>query len=148
MIGVRGAVLFATPACGALRNGSPVRLKIDQSLHHTRAVRGDGTIAIPEVAAVPIEGVTLEGAEDCLFQRMVQNQLDPEFSLVIAEFNSKLFSIGGVVESSAVVPISLNPPLLEKAITTDGGITFDSLGFGSIRIYRNGGLNQIPPERI
>lgn len=145
-IGVGDVVLFATRASGTLPIDSATGLATAQSQRQSFTVRDDGAIAIPEVGVIPFEGLTLEAAEDRLFQRLVQNQLDSEFSLEIAEFNSKRVSIGGAVKSSALVPITLNPLRLDEAITTAGGITLESQDFGSIRIYRDGSLYQIPLE--
>jgi polysaccharide export outer membrane protein len=115
-----------------------------QSQRQGYTVRDDGAIAIPEVGAVSVEGLTIEQAEERVFERLVQNQLDPEFSLEIAEFNSKRVSIGGAVVQSQIVPITLKPLSLDEAITAAGGINLPNQDYASIRIYRDGELYQIP----
>ena len=69
-------------------------------------VQDDGAIAIPNVGRVQVSGMTLEEAENRLFQRLVENQIDPTFSLEVAEFNSKKVSIGGVVGQHWAIPLS------------------------------------------
>lgn len=142
-IGIGDVILLAT------RNpGQTVEqlsgLLAAQSQRQGYTVRDDGAIAIPEVGAVAVEGLTIEEAEERVFQRLVQNQLDPEFSLEIADFNSKRISIGGAVRQSQLVPITLNPLHLDEAITAAGGVVLPNDDYASIRIYRDGTLYQIP----
>ncbi len=54
-----------------------------------------GAIAIPDVGRIMLGGMTLEEAEAELFQALVENQIDPSFSLEIAEFNSQRVAVGG-----------------------------------------------------
>ncbi len=144
-IGIGDVVILATRA-----GGNTVEqlsgLLAAQSQRQGYTVRDDGAIAIPEVGAVAIAGLTVEEAEDRVFQRLVQNQLDPEFSLEVAEFNSKRVSIGGAVKSSILAPITLSPLYLAEALTAAGGIQIDNREYASIRIYRDGTLYQIPLE--
>lgn len=142
-IGIGDVILLATRAPGGTVEQLSGLLAA-QSQRQGYTVRDDGAIAIPEVGAVSVEGLTVEEAEERVFQRLVQNQLDPEFSLEIADFNSKRVSIGGAVKQSLVVPITLNPLHLDEAITAAGGIALANDDYASIRIYRDGALYQIP----
>lgn len=142
-IGIGDVILLATRAPGGTVEQLSGLLAA-QSQRQGYTVRDDGAIAIPEVGAVSVEGLTIEEAEERVFQRLVQNQLDPEFSLEIADFNSKRVSIGGAVKQSQVVPITLNPLRLDEAITAAGGIALANDDYASIRIYRDGALYQIP----
>jgi polysaccharide biosynthesis/export protein len=92
--------------------------------------------------------MTLEEAEAQLFQRLVENQIDPTFSLEIAEFNSKKVSIGGAVGQPAVAPITLTPLYLDAALAAAGGITVEDQDYASVRLYRNGTLYQIPLREL
>lgn len=143
LIGIGDVILLATRASGKTVE-QLTGLLAAQSQRQGYTVRDDGAIAIPEVGAVPVEGLSIEEAEERVFQRLVQNQLDPEFSLEISEFNSKRVSIGGAVRKSQVLPVTLNPLYLHEAITAAGGIALTNDDFASIRIYRNGSLYQIP----
>lgn len=109
-------------------------------------VQDDGAIAIPDVGRVPVAGLTLEEAEAQLFRRLLDNQIDPTFSLEVAEFNAKRVSIGGAVGNPTVVPLTLTPLTLDQALSAAGGVQTPDMDFASIRIYRDGVLYQIPLE--
>ena len=144
-IGIGDVILLATRSPGPTGTVEQLSgLLAAQSQRQGYTVRDDGAIAIPEVGAVAVEGLTIEEAEERVFQRLVQNQLDPEFSLEIADFNSKRVSIDGAVQRSQLVPITLNPLHLDAAITAAGGITPGQHAYASIRIHRDGRLYQIP----
>ena len=144
-IGIGDVVILATRAAGNSVE-QLTGLLAAQSQRQGYTVRDDGAIAIPEVGAVAIAGLTVEEAEDQVFQRLVQNQLDSEFSLEVAEFNSKRVSIGGAVRNAIIAPITLSALRLDQAITAAGGITLENNDYGVIRIYRDGTLYQIPLE--
>ena len=146
-IGVGDVLLLATP-----QSGSTVEeltgLLAASNARQGYTVQDDGAIAIPNVGRVQVVGMTLEEAENRLFQRLVENQFDPTFSLEVAEFNSKKVSIGGAVGDPAVVPITLTPLYLEEALAAAGGITAEEQDYASIRIYRDGTLYQIPLRQL
>ncbi len=142
-IGVGDVLLLATRS-----GGSTVEelsgLLAAQNRRQGYTVQDDGAIAIPDVGRVSVAGMTLEEAEAVLFQRLLENQIDPTFSLEIAEFNSKRVSIGGAVGNPTVTAISLTALTLDQAIAAAGGIQTPDLDYASIRIYRDGALYQIP----
>lgn len=113
-------------------------------LRQTYTVRDDGTIALPELGAVPVEGLTIEEAEQRLFERFVETGIDPDFSLEIAGFNARRITVGGQVGSPAVLPVTFSLPTLDEALTAAGGLRIADPEFASIRIYRDGTLYQIP----
>ncbi|SDX66918.1 polysaccharide biosynthesis/export family protein [Litoreibacter albidus] len=142
-IGVGDVLLLATKT-----GGSTVEelsgLLAAQNARQGYTVQDDGAIAIPEVGRVQVSGMTLEEADALLFQRLVQSQIDPTFSLEISAFNSKRVSLGGAVASPTVVPITLTPLTLDAALAAAGGVDTEDLDYASIRIYRDGKLYQIP----
>ncbi len=142
-IGVGDVLLLATRG-----GGSTVEelsgLLAAQNRRQGYTVQDDGAIAIPDVGRVMVLGLTLEEAEAALFQRLLEAQIDPSFSLEIAEFNSKRVSIGGAVGNPTVTPITLTALTLDQAIATAGGIQTPDLDYVSIRLYRDGDLYQIP----
>ena len=147
-VGVGDVVLLATP-----QEGSTVEqlsgLLAASNARQGYTVQDDGAIAIPSVGRVEIAGMTLDEAEATLFQRLVENQLDPSFSLEVAEFNSKRVSVGGAVGNPTVVPVTLTPLYLDAALAQSGGITVsDAQQYASIRIYRDGTMYQIPLEDL
>ena len=109
-------------------------------------VRDDGAISLPEVGPIEIAGLTLQGAEEALFERLVEAGIDPNFSLEVAEFQSQTITVGGEVGAPTAVPVSLQVPTLEEALTAAGGIQITTPEYASIRLYRSGTLYQIPLE--
>lgn len=142
-IGVGDVLLLATPQAGSTVEELTGLLEAANA-RQGYTVQDDGAIAIPNVGRVQVAGMTIEEAESRLFQRLVENQFDPTFSLEVAEFNSKKVSIGGAVGDPSVVPITLTPLYLDAALASAGGITAPDQDYASIRIYRDGTLYQIP----
>lgn len=142
-IGVGDVVLLATP-----KSGSTVEqltgILAAQSSRQGYTVQDDGTISVPNVGRVQIAGQTVEDAEATLFQRFLDQQIDPTFSLEIAEFHSKKVTIGGAVGAPAVVPITLSPLYLDEALAAAGGATAADIDYATVRLYRDGTLYQIP----
>ncbi len=143
MIGIGDVVLLATPSAGSTVEELSGLLAAQNS-RQGYTVQDDGSINIPNVGRVRIAGLTIEDAEARMFQRLVENQIDPTFSLEIAEFNSQKVSIGGAVANPAVVPVTLTPLYLDEALAATGGITVEDQDFASVRLYRGGNLYQIP----
>lgn len=142
-IGVGDVVLLATPQAGSTVEELSGLLAAQNS-RQGYTVQDDGAIAVPDVGRVPLAGLTLEEAEAVVFRRLVEAQIDPTFSLEIAEFNSKQVSIGGAVNTPTVAPITLTPLRLDQAIVAAGGITVADQDYATIRIYRDGTIYQIP----
>ncbi len=142
-IGVGDVVLLATPQAGNTIEELSGLLAAQNS-RQGYTVQDDGAIAVPDVGRVPVAGLTLEEAEAVVFRRLVEAQIDPSFSLEIAEFNSKRVSIGGAVNTPTIAPISLTPLRLDQAIVAAGGITVVDQDYATIRIYRDGTIYQIP----
>jgi polysaccharide export outer membrane protein len=142
-IGVGDVLLLATKSpSSTVEQLSGLLASQNQRQGYT--VRDGGTIAIPNIEAISVAGLTLQEAEDVVFQALVRNQLDPTFSLEVAEFNSQRVAIGGAVKSETLVPITLNRLTLSDALTAAGGLTLRDEDFASIRIFREGTLYQIP----
>lgn len=114
-IGVGDTLLLATPQAGSTVEQLSGLLAASNS-RQGYTVQDDGSIAIPNVGRVSVLGQTLEEAEARLFQALVNNQIDPTFSLEITGFNSKRVAIGGAVANATVVPITLTPLYLDEAL--------------------------------
>lgn len=142
-IGVGDVLLLATKSSGStVEQLSGLLAAQNQRQGYT--VRDDGSIAIPEVGPVQLIGLTVQEAEDRLFQVLVENQIDPSFSLEMAEFRSKRVAVGGAVKSAALVPITLNKLTLSEALTSAGGVAVRDKEFAVIRVYRDGNLYEMP----
>ena len=142
-IGVGDVLLLATRSAGTTVEELSGLLAA-QSRRQGYTVQDDGAIAIPDVGRIPVGGLTLEEAEARVFQSLLDNQIDPTFSLEIAEFNSQRVSIGGAVAQPTVVPITLIPLSLDQALAAAGGIATRDRDFTVIRLYRGGTLYQLP----
>lgn len=142
-IGVGDVLLLATKSAASTVE-QLTGLLAAQNQRQGYTVRDDGAIAIPDIGPVMLAGMTLDEAEAKLFQVLVENQIDPAFSLEVAEFNSHRVSVGGAVKNPSIVPITLKPLNLSEAIASVGGVTARDREFVSIRLYRSGTLYQIP----
>jgi len=144
-IGVGDVVLLATKS-----NGNSVEqlsgLLAAQTRRQGYTVSDDGGISIPDIGRVEIAGLTLQEAQDQVFRFLLDNQVDPAFSLEVAEFNSQKVTVGGAVRKAERVPLTLVGLTLGDALTATGGVTVKDEQFASVRIYRGGTLYQIPYE--
>src|SRR6056297_3159843 len=144
-IGVGDVVLLATK-----QNGDSVERLSGLLAAQTRlqgyTVSDDGAISIPDIGRVEIGGLTLQEAQDEIFRFLLDNQVDPAFSLEVSEFNSQRVTVGGAVRQPARLPVTLTPPVLGDALTAAGGVTVRDEEFASVRLYRDGTLYQIPYE--
>ncbi|WP_239494719.1 polysaccharide biosynthesis/export family protein [Roseovarius amoyensis] len=142
-LGVGDVVLLATKS-----NGNSVEqlsgLLAAQTQRQGYTISDDGSISIPDIGRVEIGGLTLQEAQDHIFRFLLEQQVDPAFSLEVAEFNSQRVTVGGAVQKAVRVPITLNPLTLGEALTATGGFTIRDEQYASIRIYRAGSLYQIP----
>jgi polysaccharide export outer membrane protein len=146
-IGVGDVVLLATKSGGDTVS-ELAGLLAAESRRQGYTVQDDGAIAVPDVGRVRLAGMTLEEAETTLFQELLERQIDPSFSIEIAEFNARKVAIGGAVANPGVVPITLTPLTLDAALTNAGGTNAPDRSTAVIRIYRDGTLYQIPLEEF
>ena len=146
-IGVGDVLLLATPQAGSTV-AELSGLLAAQNRRQGYTVQDDGAIAIPDVGRIQLAGLTLQEAEAELFQALVAAQIDPAFSLEVAEFRSKRVSVGGAVRQPGVAPITLTPLTLEEAIASAGGLATEDLDFAVVRLYRDGTLYQVPVRDI
>lgn len=144
-LGVGDVVLLATRAPSSIAQELDGLLAA-QNRRQGYTIRDDGTISIPDIGQVRLDGMTIEEAEAAVFRRLLESQVDPAFSLEVAEFNSKRVSIGGAVTRATLLPVTLNRLDLGEAIIAAGGLAIPNPEFASIRLYRDGNLYQIPIE--
>ncbi len=117
-----------------LKKRDLVMAKVDVSLSQSRAlqqisgehlVRPDGTIALGTYGSVYVAGMTLEQAKLSIEQHLSQFMLDPEVSIDVLAYNSKVFYVifdgGGQGESVARLPITGNETVLD-AMSSLGGV--------------------------
>lgn len=142
-IGVGDVLVLATRQAGSTVE-ELTGLLAAQNRRQGYTVQDDGAIAIPNVGRVQVNNMNLEEAEAALFQRLVENQIDPSFSIEVAEFKSKRVSVGGAVQKPAILPISLTPLYLDEALAAAGGVKAADRKYVTLRIYRDGSLYQLP----
>lgn len=143
LIGIGDVIVLATvQAATSIEELSG--LLAAQNRRQGYTVQDDGAIAVPDVGRVQLLGLDLEEAEAAVFQALVENQLDPTFSIEVAAFNSKRVTVGGAVVQSTVVPITLTPLKLQEALAAAGGVIPTDPAFVTIRIFRDGTAYQIP----
>ena len=123
-------------------------LLASQNARQGYAVQDDGSINVPNAGRVMIAGQTIKEAEAALFRKLVENQIEPIFSLEIVEFNSQKISIGGAVQKPNVVALKLAPIHLGEALAAAGGVVGGKAEDTSVRIYRDGQLYQIPLSHL
>lgn len=143
VIGIGDVLVLSTPTSGGTVE-ELTGLLASQNRRQGYTVQDDGAITIPDVGRINVGGLTLGGAEDAIFSGLIERQVDPSFSLEIAEFNSQRVAIGGAVSSPLLLPIKLGPLFLNEAVAAAGGILIEDDEFATIRIYRDGNLYQIP----
>lgn len=146
-IGIGDVVILGTKSTGSTVE-ELAGLLAAQNSRQGYTVQDDGAIAIPDLGRIQIANLTLAEAEARVFQRLVENQLNPSFSLEVSEFNSKNVSVGGAVGKPVLVPITLQELTLERALFAAGGIQANDPDYATIRIYREGELYQIPVSRF
>lgn len=142
-IGVGDVVILATRQPGGAVADLPGLLAA-QNRRQGYTVQDDGAIAVPDVGRIRIVDMTLQEAEAEVFQRLVAHQIDPSFSLEIAEFNARRVAIGGAVARPGIVPVTLTALTLDGVLAASGGATVRDRDSAAIRIYRDGALYQIP----
>ncbi len=145
-LGISDVILLATPT--PQTTDALTGLIAAQNKRQGYTIQDDGAIAVPDIGRISLAGQTVEEAEASIFQALVNNQIDPKFSLEIAEFKSKGVSVSGSVKAPLVTPITLSPLTLQKALQSAGGITTDTPEFTTIRIFRNGERYQIPLQEL
>jgi len=145
-IGV-GDVVLLTVDAEATTIGGVSALISAQSKRQGYTVQDDGAISLPDAGDIRIAGMTLGEAEEAVFRALVGAGLEPSFTLEIAEFNSQIVSVGGVVGSPQLIPVSLQPLTLEKALNLAGGVTAIDPSITMIQIYREGEIYTIRLDR-
>ncbi|WP_249579782.1 polysaccharide biosynthesis/export family protein [Thermohalobaculum sediminis] len=141
-IGMGDVLLISVSSEGTTIAGLPA-LIASQSKREGYTVQDDGAIAVPDVGRIGVAGMTLKDAEEAIFKALVAAGVRPAFTLEVAEFNSRRVSIGGMVGSPSLVPITLQPLSLEVALNIAGGVVAQDPEVTKIQIFRGGEIYQI-----
>ncbi len=146
MIGVSDVLLLSVNGTATLEN-LPGLISA-QSKRQGYIVQDDGAIAIPDAGRIRVSGMTLQDAEAEIFQALVAAGIDPSFSLEIAEFKSPRVSVGGLVATPSLLPISLKPLYLHEAVQLAGGVVAPDPSTTRVQLFRDGQIYQIGLERF
>lgn len=145
-IGVSDVLLLATPAPSTQEELTG--LVAAQNKRQGYTVQDDGSIAVPDVGRIEVSGLTLEEAENAVFNALVDRQIDPKFSIEVAEFKSQSVSVSGAVKQPTLAPISIRPLNLQDALQLAGGLALEDTENAVIRINRDDQLYQIPVKEL
>jgi polysaccharide export outer membrane protein len=145
-LGVSDVILLATPTPQS--SDALTGLIAAQNKRQGYTIQDDGAIAVPDIGRIQLSGLTIEEAEATIFQTLVENQIDPKFSLEIADFKSKGVSVSGAVKSSQITPITLKPLTLQNALQSAGGIESNTPEYATVKILRDGKKYQIPLQEL
>lgn len=145
-IGVSDVLLLATPA--PTTTEELTGLVAAQNKRQGYTVQDDGAIAVPDVGRIEVAGMTLEEAENAVFNALVDRQIDPKFSLEVAEFKSQSVSVAGSVNAPTLAPITIKPLKLQDALQLAGGLNVADDENAVIRINRGDQLYQIPLKEM
>lgn len=140
IIGIGDVLELRTPTAG---NSLSATAEGDMQAHRY-SIQNDGAVAIPRLGRVLLGGRSMEEAETILFQSLVQNEIDPTFSLDIVAFNARKVTIGGAVATPTVVPLTLTPLYLNEALARAGGADIGDQDGAVLRLYRGGRLYDLP----
>jgi polysaccharide export outer membrane protein len=145
-LGISDVVLLATPA--SQTTAALATFIAPQNRYQGYTIQDDGAISIPDIGRIEIAGQTVEEAEATLFQAMVKNQVEPNFSLEIVEYNARSVSVGGAVKLPNVMPVTMKPLTLQNALQNAGGVISVMPEHTLIRIFRDGKRYQIPLKKL
>lgn len=132
----------------ALSLGGPGIDAADPQRRDSFVVQEDGAIALPGIGRVVVGGRTVDEAQDALFQAFAAAGRDPSLTFEISGFNSQFAVVGGAVTAPGIVPVTLQPLLLDEAIQRAGGIAPSDLDGAVVRLFRDGTAYQIPASDL
>ncbi|NOT53790.1 MAG: hypothetical protein HOP18_04215 [Deltaproteobacteria bacterium] len=89
----------------------------------TVRVSGDGTIALPFVGVVTVQGHTESEVKDELRQRLFKYKRDPQVSLLVREYRSRLVAVAGAVAKPGLYSLTRTTDTLLGVIAQAGGMT-------------------------
>jgi polysaccharide export outer membrane protein len=96
--------------------------EVDQ-LSRTVRVSEDGTIGLPLLGAIPVQGLTRSEVEQEIARRLAAGLVkDPQVTVIIREFQSRRVTVTGAVKSPGSYEM-LGPQSLVEMIAEAGGLT-------------------------
>jgi polysaccharide export outer membrane protein len=139
-LGVGDSLLFSPPGGSAslLPGSAQSGLIAASASRQLYTVQDDGSISIPDIGRIRVQGLTLPQVEQAIFQALLERQKDPSFSVEIAEFNSQRVDVSGLVVKPTSLPIALAPLYLREALSAAGGSKISNVADVVVTLYRDG----------
>lgn len=111
-------------------------------------IREEGQIQIPGIGKLNLGGLTLDQANTTLTEFLIQRKIDPVYSVEIESFEARSVLVQGSVRSPGIVPVSLVPLKLDRALATRGGIRGDELASATVTLFRDGARYALRADEI
>lgn len=96
-----------------------------QDLSTTAQLSFQGTIFVPLLGTVDLQGLTVEEAANFLQASLNQFVVNPEVQVILAQPRQSQITVTGEVARPGFFPINPNSPLVQ-ALLTAGGVTLDA----------------------
>ena len=104
-------------------------------------VNNNGTIYFPYAGTVDVNGLTTDQIRRVLSRRLKKYITDPQVSVRVRNFRSKLINVIGAVRNPSATPIIDKPVTILDAIASVGGIDKETADTSHIFIVRGSGLD-------
>lgn len=101
--------------------------RMEELAARTVRVSGEGTIALPFAGVMEVNGLTEREVKEEIRQRLVKYKRDPQVSLFVREYRSRLVAVAGAVEKPGLYNVSSTRETLLDVISQAGGMTKDAL---------------------
>lgn len=96
----------------------------DSELSRRARVDAEGAVSLPLVGAVPVAGKTVLEAQRLIEERLSKYLVEPQASVLIEEYGSKLFFVMGEVQKPGSYPVPVESKVtVLQAISIAGGLT-------------------------
>jgi len=92
----------------------------------TVRVSGDGTIALPFAGVIEVQGYTESEIKEELRRRLLKYKRDPQVSLFVREYRSRLVAVAGAVAKPGLYSVASTTETLLGVISQAGGMTKDA----------------------
>jgi len=101
--------------------------RMEELAARTVRVSGEGAIALPFAGIIKVNGLTESEVKEELRQRLVKYKRDPQVSLFVREYRSRLVAVAGAVEKPGLYSVASTRETLLDVISQAGGMTKDAL---------------------
>lgn len=132
---------------GSIEGGSSQNLGAQNRTVLQQVVSTDGTMAIPFVGRISVDGMAPAALEREIVRRLAKRANDPQVVVKIAQNEARNVTILGEVASSRRVPIGARGDRLLDILATAGGPR-QPVGQTTVQITRGGTIAVMPLEKI